>query len=154
MTALAALLLALAAPSGIRLATPEGSGAISLAIVDYSGGAFLNFLSFPQADGAPDGVNGSLFEHRDARVARVLAGPRLPARITLRRVYPEMVGMRRGRVRRLALLERTDGGYWHVQWDVHVQGRRACLSREAIAHFNIVVPGRTPDANGAICIDP
>ncbi|MEA3013628.1 MAG: hypothetical protein QOD42_2173 [Sphingomonadales bacterium] len=153
MAALAALLLALAAPLEIRLATPEGSGAVSLAIVEYRGGAFLNFLSFPQADGAPDGVNGSLFEHRGARVARVLAGPRLPARITLRRVYPEMAGMRRGRIRRLALLERTDGGYWHVQWDVQLQGRRACLSREAIAHFNIVVSSRSPDADGAICLN-
>jgi hypothetical protein len=151
--AFAALLLALATPSGIRLATPAGSGTVSLAIVDYEGGTFLNFLQFPEADGEPDGVNGSLLEHRGARVARVLAGPRLPARITLRRVYPEMAAMRRGRIRRLAVLERTDGGYWHVQWDVQVRNRRACLSREAIAHFNIVVPGRTPGADGAICIN-
>lgn len=153
MTALAALLLALAAPSGIRLATPEGSGAVSLAIVEYRGGAFINFLQFPVAEGEVDGVNGSLVEHRGARVARLLAGPRLPAHITLRRVYPEMAAMRRGTVRRLAVLERTAGGYWHVQWDAPVQGRRACLSREAIAHFNIVVPGRGPEADGAICIN-
>jgi hypothetical protein len=153
MAALAALLLALAPPPGIRLATPEGSGSVSLAIVEYRGGAFLNFLQFPPADGEPAGVNGSLIEHEGARVARVLAGPRLPVRVTLRRVYPEMAAMRRARVRRLAVLERTAGGYWHVQWDTQVQNRRACLSREAIAHFNIVVPGRVPDADGAICIN-
>ena len=51
------------------------------------------------------------------------------------------------------MLERTAGGYWHVQWDTHVQNRRACLSREAIAHFNIVVPGRRPGPDGAICLN-
>ena len=153
MAALAALLLTLAAPSGIRLVTPGGSGTVSLAIVEYSGGAFLNFLQFPPADGEPGGVNGALIEHRGARVARVLAGPLLPARLTLRRVYPEMTGLRRGRIRRLAVLEQTGGGYWHVQWDTQVHHRRACLSREAIAHFAIVVSGRTPDADGAICLN-
>jgi hypothetical protein len=148
-----ALLLALAAPSGITLVTPSGSGDVSLAVVEWQGGTWLNFLQFPPGPGVAEGQIDSLMEHRETRVELVLAGPRLPNRITMRRIYPETAGIRIGPVQKLAVLERTEGGYWHDQWDTEVRDGRACLSRDAIEHFHIAVPHRTPDRNGEICFD-
>ena len=154
MSWVAALLFALAAPSGIIMATPVDSGPVSLAVIEIQpGGTFLNFLQFPPTDAHPEGERASLVEHQGAVVERVLAGPRLPARIAIREVYPEMPSMRRSAMRKLAFLERAAGGYWHAQWDRMVVNGRACLDAEAIAHFRIVVPRRTPDRNGEICFN-
>ena len=155
MTLVAALLLiALAAPSGISMATPVDSGPVSLAVIEVqSGGTLLNFLLLPPTDAEPGGQRASLVEHRRTRVIRLLAGPRLPARIAIREVYPETAGMRRVATRKLAFLERTDGGYWHIQWDRRIERGRACLDQEALAHYRVVVPRRTPDRNGEICFN-
>ena len=153
MLGVVASLLAVAAPAGIQIATPEGSGAVSLALIEVEGGTFLQPLDFPGADGEADGVDSSLFEHSGTRVVTTLAGPALPSKITIRRVYPEMAGMRRLPVVRLAFLERTDGGYWHVQWDAEVQDDRACLSRQALAHFRVSIPGKEAGEEGDICFD-
>ncbi len=142
-----------AAPMDIRLATPADSGPVSLAVIVVpAGGTFLNFLQFPASAERPQGEIDSLVEHRGTFVGRILAGPRVPGRITIRQVYPETAGFRTGPVRRLAFLERTDQGYWFVQWQVEIQGGRACLTPEAIARFRIAIPRRAPDRNGEICL--
>jgi hypothetical protein len=149
-----ALLLMSAAPAGIQLVTPEGSGPVSLAVIVVpSGGEYLHQLQFPPTPENPEGELDSLVEHRRTFVGRILAGPRTPARITIRQIYPEMPSMRRDPVRRLALLEHTDGGYWHVQWQMEVRGSHACLTAAVIAHFRISIPRRIPDRNGNICFN-
>jgi len=148
-----ALLLALAAAqSGITLVTPSGDGDVSLAVVEWRGGTFLDFIRSPPGPGEAEGGIGALVEYRGTRVGTVLAGPRLPNRFNVRRIYPETGGMRIGLVRKLAVLERTADNYWYDQWDTDVRDGRACLSREAIEHFQIVVPHRSPDRNGEICL--
>lgn len=149
-----ALLLALAASSGMSIATPARSGPITLAVIEISpGGTFLNALQFPPTEGDPEGQRGALFEHPGTLVEQVLAGPMLPPRISIRSVRGEMAGMYRVPVRRLAFLERTEGGYWLIQWDRRIEQGRACLEPDAIAHYAIVAPGRTPDENGEICFN-
>jgi hypothetical protein len=150
---LGALLLALAAArSNITLATPAGSGEVSLAVVEWEGGSFLGFLQSPSDHGAAAGRIDSLVEYRNARMTRHLGGPAIPGLITVHAVYPETAGMRRGPVRKLAFLERTTGGFWFDQWDTEVRNGRACLTPEAIEHFRTVIRGRTPDRNGQICL--
>ncbi len=154
MTGVAALLLALVAPSGMTLATPEGNGPVSLAVIVVPpGGDFLHFLQFPSSGRRPEGGSGTMFEHRRTFVDRVLAGPRVPRRVAIRQVYPDLAAMYRSPVRRLALLERTGSGYWFVQWQTRIERGRACLDAEAIARFRIAVPRRAPDRNGAICFN-
>jgi hypothetical protein len=148
----AALLFALAAPSGIRLATPADSGAVSLAVIVVPpGGNFLQHLSLPVAAGQSEGDLVSLVEHRRTFVGRVLAGPHVPGRVTIRQIYPEMASFRMAAVRRLAFLERTASGYWYVQWQIEIRRGRACLDARAIARYRIVIPRRAPDRNGEIC---
>ena len=149
-----ALLLALGTVrSDITLTTPAGSGDVSLAVVEWEGGTFLNFLQFPSDPGAASGQIQALMEYRNTRVTSLLSGPEIPGRIILHQVLPETAGLRAGVVRKLAFLERTTGGYWFDQWDTDVRNGRACLTSEAIEHFQIVIRGRRPDRNGEICLD-
>jgi hypothetical protein len=93
----------------------------------------------------------SLVEHRRTFVGRILAGPRIPGRVTVRQIYPEMASFRIAAVRRLAVLEPTASGYWYVQWQTEIRRGRACLDAQAIARYRIVIPLRAPDRNGEIC---
>jgi hypothetical protein len=154
LAGIAASLLELAAPSGMRLGTPAGSGPVSLAVIVVPpGGDYLQALDFPPSADRPEGERASLVEHRRTFVGRVLAGPQLPGRVTIRQIYPEMASFRIAAVRHLAFLERTERGYWFVQWEMVAQGSRACLPPEVIARFQVAIPRRTPDRNGMICFN-
>jgi hypothetical protein len=100
----------------------------------------------------PQGEIAALVEHRRTFVGRVLAGPRVPGRVTLRELYPEMPSFRIAAVRRLAFLERTDSGYWFVQWETEIERGQACLPPDVIARFRVVIPNRAPDGTGRLCM--
>ena len=152
MTVVLALLIAAAAAPTVEVHTPPGSGAITLAYIEIGDGTYID--TYSEEVRGPDGTlsldfGRPIFSH-SARIVRRLAGPRLPPDVLVRRIWRHASTGLIGRKRFLAFLERTDSGYYFVQWSVAPEGRHVCMPVEVVEHYRIT--GGIPGEDREICL--
>jgi hypothetical protein len=136
----------------VAIRTPPGQGAVSLAYIEIGEGTYVAEFGLP-----PEEVEGGMtldfgrpiFSHH-ARIVRQFGGPQLPRETVVRRIWPHasLTPVRRRRL--LAFLERTEKGYYFVQWDTRPVGRRACIDAGAVDHYALT--GGTRDPEGNLCL--
>jgi hypothetical protein len=147
-----ALLIAAAQAPTVEVHTPPGSGEITLAYIEIGDGTYIDTFSeeTPSEDGTLSiDLGRPIFAH-SARIVRRFAGPRLPPDVVVHRIWRHASTGLIGRKRFLAFLERTDKGYYFVQWSVAPDGRRACMPAEVVEHYGIT--GGVQAAEGEVCL--